>query len=183
MTRRPAGKISRLEQLPCPVCKGYLERAKGRHGLVWLCRACRAGAVTLPVLRQVAPRVFVNQLWQAALHDGRTSALVCPACAQPFTEFGSRGAAADPQIKVCVRCFWVWFSAALMSSFSTAPALATARERAPALIEGPAPRRPAAAAGIEARRILSSLAAGELAAALPPRRARRHPSDRDARAR
>jgi hypothetical protein len=165
--RRPAGKVARLEQLPCPVCKGYLERAQGRHGLVWLCRACRTGAVTLPVLRHVAPRAFVNQLWQAALHNGRTSALVCPACTRPFTEFGARGAAGNTQIKVCVRCFWVWFPPALMSSFSAVATALPARERAPALIDGPTLRTPAAA-GVEARRVLGSLAAGELVAALPP---------------
>lgn len=150
-----------MEQLPCPTCGGYLERAQSRHGLVWLCRACRAGAVTLPVLRQVAPRTFVNELWQAALHDGRKSRFVCPACAQPFTEF--RRAAVHPQIKVCVRCFWVWFS----------PELVAVLAATPRALAGP-PSGAAPAAGAEARRVLGSLGAGVLLGAIE-RRPRKNP--------
>jgi hypothetical protein len=134
--------------------------------------------VTLPVLRQVAPRPFVNQLWQAALHDGHASGLVCPACTRPFTEFGARGAARSSQIKVCVRCFWVWFPPALLSAFPAVSALPPPRaDRAPALIDGPTPRT-AAAAGVGARRVLAALAAGELTAALPAAGARPRPRPR-----
>ena len=129
-----------MEPLPCPLCRGFLEPTTGRHGLVWLCRACRAGAATLPILRQVAPRAFVNRLWQAALHNGRTSALVCPSCAQPFTEFVGAGAAVDLRLVVCVRCFWVWLGPKELSSLSAA----------------------APAAAVDARHILGSLAAGVL---------------------
>jgi hypothetical protein len=111
--------------------------------------------VTLPILRQVAPRAFVNHLWQAALHGGHASRLVCPACDQPFTEFAEPQA----QIKTCVRCFWVWFSA----------------DGARRLLDGAMDREPARSS-IDARRVLGSLAAGELATALPraptPRRRR-----------
>ena len=128
--------------------------------------------MTLPILRQVAPRAFVNHVWQAALHDGRASRLVCPACAQPFTEF------ADPQaqIKVCVRCFWVWFSAETLS-LSGVTILPPTLDPVGPLREGTT-RRDAAASGLEARRVLGSLAAGELAAALPraPTSRRRRPS-------
>jgi len=97
-----------LEELSCPLCRGSLERAQGRHGLVWLCRECRAGAVTVPVLRRVAPRAFVNDAWQTALRRGRRSRLVCPACAEPFVEVSV--GRADPRMKACVRCFWVWLN-------------------------------------------------------------------------
>jgi hypothetical protein len=150
-----AAKLSRLEQLPCPTCGEYLERAKGPHGLVWLCRNCRAGAVTLPVLRQVAPRAFVNGLWQTALHDGRAARLVCPACTRPFTEF--RGSGAEAQIKVCVRCFWVWFSPAVLAFLSTIDE--------PRQLEAPAataPRAATPAAARRARRVLGALGAGVL---------------------
>jgi ribosomal protein L37AE/L43A len=160
--------VSRLEELPCPSCGAYLERGKGRHGLVWLCRACRAGAVTLPILRQVAPRAFVNGLWQAALHDGRPSAARCPACGQPFTGFARGDVAA--RIKVCVRCFWVWFGAETLLAFSAPVAL-------PPPPLGAGARRDAVASGAAARRVLGALGAGELAAALPPARPRRRRSD------
>jgi len=73
-------------------------------------------------VRKSAPRAFVNALWQAALHNGRPSRLLCPACARPFTEFRAGGTAAGPQIKVCVRCFWVWFSSPRLSSFAAVAA-------------------------------------------------------------
>lgn len=105
-----------MDPLPCPVCRGFLEPTKRRYGLVWVCRTCRAGAVTLPLLRQVASHAFVNRVWQAALHNGRPSTLVCPACAQPFTECRGASAAVNAQLKVCVRCFWVWLRPAAFVS-------------------------------------------------------------------
>jgi len=113
---RRAVRISGLETLPCPLCGESLERGQGRQGLVWMCRNCFAGAVTLPILRKFAPRPFVNALWQAALHRGRDSALACPACALPFTEITR---AAFPQIRVCLRCYWVWLAADVLSSLTT----------------------------------------------------------------
>src|SRR5215510_7065905 len=108
-----------MQALPCPLCRESLEPTTRRHGLVWVCRACRAGAVTLPILRQVASRPFVNQLWQAARHHGRPSTVVCPACTQPFTEFRGASAAVTSQLKVCVRCFWVWLRPGALSSLSS----------------------------------------------------------------
>jgi hypothetical protein len=84
--------------------------------------------VVLPVLRQVAPRAFVNQLWREALQSGRRSRLICPACTQPFKELVGGGYAA--QIAVCVRCYWVWLGAELVSSLSTATLPPPARRRA-----------------------------------------------------
>jgi len=100
--------------------------------------------VTLPILRQVAPRAFVNQLWQAALHDGRPSAHACPACGQPLTALACRGDAPEARIKACVRCFWVWFGAETLAAFSEPPSLA-----APPLL------------------LVGSLGAREVATALP----------------
>jgi hypothetical protein len=128
---RRVADISCLEALPCPHCGESLERGQGRQGLVWMCRNCFAGAVTLPILRRFAPRPFVNQLWQAALHHRRDSALFCPACALPFTEIMG---AAFPQIRVCVRCYWVWLSADVLSS------LATMNTSPPALAPPPSER-------------------------------------------
>ncbi|MCC6847216.1 MAG: hypothetical protein IT294_01855 [Deltaproteobacteria bacterium] len=97
--------ISCLDGLPCPRCGDALARGAGREGLVWICRACRGGAVTLPILRRFAPRPFVNGLWQTALHHGRSSSLHCPACRHHFTEVAS---VVRRHILACVRCYWVW---------------------------------------------------------------------------
>ncbi len=162
-------RISRLEQLPCPRCGEYLERGKGRHGLVWLCRACHAGAVTVPVLRKAAPRAFVNQVWQAALHDGRPSRARCPACEQPFTEFrGARGIA-HPQIKVCVRCYWVWFSPELLAALASGPTASIVLDGPRALLPD-ADRAESKVAPAEARRVLGVLGADALMHAIRKRR-------------
>ncbi len=123
-------EISCLEALPCPLCGGALERGAGREGLVWICRSCRGGAVTLPILRKFAPRPFVNQLWQTALHHGRRSALACPACLHPFAEVASVHAL---HLGVCVRCYWVWLDCDALEALATLgtppPALAPTRPR------------------------------------------------------
>jgi len=123
-------EISCLDALPCPLCGDALERGAGREGLVWLCRTCRGGAVTLPILRRFAPRPFVNQLWQTALHEGRPSALTCPGCLHPFADVAHRFA---PRIMACVRCYWVWLDCDALDALTTLgtppPALAPRRPR------------------------------------------------------
>src|SRR5262245_49106517 len=102
----------------CPGCGAELEPTAGRHGIVWLCRVCRAGAATLPILRHVAPRDFVNQVWQAALQNGVPSAQICPSCTQPFTTFTGSRARIEPPLEVCTRCYWVWLSSAALELIS-----------------------------------------------------------------
>jgi len=156
-------KAPPLDALPCPLCRRALEPVKGQHGLVWLCRECRAGAATLPILRQVAPRTFVNRLWQAALHDGRRSTLVCPSCTKPFTEFG--GGAVNRQLKVCVRCFWVWLSARASASLSARAIPAVTPDETRALVPSRASRGSVPSAA-NARHTLGKLTAGVLVRAL-----------------
>lgn len=130
---RRAIVISSLDDLPCPLCGESLERGAGRGGLVWICRSCRGGAVTLPVLRKFAPRPFVNHLWQTALRHGRASALLCPGCAHPFSEVAAE---VTPQIRACVRCYWVWLDCfALDSLTSLAPRKALPPPRRAALAD------------------------------------------------
>ncbi len=98
---------TRLEPLPCPLCHAPLEGVTGRHGVVWVCRLCEAGATTVGVVRQVAPREFVNHLWQAAQTHGVASPLRCPSCTQALISLGPE-VAIEPAAQVCVRCFLVW---------------------------------------------------------------------------
>jgi len=105
-----------IDPLRCPVCHGGLEPTSTRHGLLWLCQACRAGAATVPILRRLAPRAFVDRLWQTALHDAPRSRLCCPSCAQPFTELVGPDSVAAIRLEVCVRCFWVWIGPQELSS-------------------------------------------------------------------
>ena len=146
------------DPLPCPLCRSALIPAQTSHGLVWLCRRCRAGAATLPVLRQVAPKEFVNHLWQAALHDGRRSRLACPSCGQPFTTFAKGRVVMRPRLDVCTTCVWVWLGPEALASLPGAATPPPALPRPRARIEGPVQHDPT-----EARRVLGSLTAGVLA--------------------
>jgi hypothetical protein len=117
--------------------------------------------VTLPILRRVAPRTFVNRLWQTALHAGRSSALVCPACAQPFTELDRVAGGGAPQITVCVRCFWVWLGSETIAALS-APALAPPALEAAEMLDRDTAGHSADVHAGEAHRALGALAAGVL---------------------
>jgi hypothetical protein len=126
----PRHRADALREMPCPLCGETLELASGRHGLVFICRGCRAGAAALPVLRHVAPATLVDRLWQAALHGGgRRSARRCPSCGGRFTTLVAR----DARVDVCVTCLWVWLGPgglASLGSPSTRRALPPALPRA-----------------------------------------------------
>ena len=60
--REKGGRKMTTPPMFCPPCEAEIIATPSRHGLVWLCRSCRSGAATLPILRQVAPHAFVNHL-------------------------------------------------------------------------------------------------------------------------
>ena len=153
-------------RMSCPSCTAKLIARQSRHGLVWFCRNCRSGAATLPVLRQVAPRDFVNHLWQAALHDGRVSPTRCPACQQPFTTFHGSQAYVEPQLEVCTRCHWVWLSPMSLSLLSQLrePPIAVQRREERRTVSSLRGRRLSPA---QARESLSWLAGEVILLALP----------------
>jgi hypothetical protein len=109
----------------------------------------------LPILREAAPRGFVNHLWQGALHDGRESGLVCPSCARPFTRLV--GPRANPRLEVCVRCFWVWLGPRALSALAEGPAGVPARVTTRALArptDGQPPAEPRYALAALTARVL-----------------------------
>ena len=97
-----------FEPLPCATCDRPLEPKGTPHGSVWLCRHCLAGAATLGVIRKVAPREFVNHIWQAARAHGRDSSLPCPSCTQPLLTFRPDEVSVSPKLEICCRCFFLW---------------------------------------------------------------------------
>jgi ribosomal protein L37AE/L43A len=126
-TAQPGRPAYALREMPCPLCGEALELASGRHGLVFVCRGCHAGAATLPVLRQVAPATLVDRLWQAALHGGgRRSPRRCPSCGARFTTLR----APDARVDVCITCLWVWLGPGGLASLGS---IATRRALPPAL--------------------------------------------------
>jgi hypothetical protein len=97
-----------LDPMLCALCRGPLVGQPGRHGIVWVCASCAAGATTLGVLRHVAPKAFINHLWQAARLHGTTSAKACPSCTQPLVELRPPQVEIEPALEVCCRCFLIW---------------------------------------------------------------------------
>jgi Zn-finger nucleic acid-binding protein len=102
----------------CATCAGPLLAQGGRHGLVWVCGDCVAGATTLGVLRHVAPRAFINHLWQAARLHGTPSRKACPSCTQPLVELRPPRVQIEPPLDVCCRCFLIWMERATLLKLS-----------------------------------------------------------------
>ena len=97
-----------FQPLPCATPDRNLEPQATPHGSVWLCRRCIAGAATLGVIRKVAPREFINHIWQAARAHGRESSLPCPSCTQPLLTFHPDEVSVSPSLEICCRCFFLW---------------------------------------------------------------------------
>lgn len=92
----------------CPLCGDLLTPRPSRFGQVRICTACMGGTTTLSVLKRVAPKEFINHLWQAAHHSGRASIKSCPSCRQPLLTLGPE-VSVEPEFDVCIRCYVVWF--------------------------------------------------------------------------
>jgi hypothetical protein len=120
----------------CALCSADLEPCHTDHGVVWICRPCEAGATTLGVLRQVAPRPCINHLWQAARTLGLPSAKSCPSCTQPLLELDAPSVESSPSFLVCCHCFLVWLERpALRALRLTQPRVRSAVREAAALAE------------------------------------------------
>lgn len=149
-----------LDPMRCPTCFGPLVSQPGRHGIVWVCGTCVAGATTIGVLRHVAPKAFINHLWQAARLHGSLSAKACPSCTQPLLELRPPQVVIEPALDVCTRCFLIWMERATLETLRVQP------PRPAAL---PAPARLGAGASGEAaegQRALLGGAAGAILDAL-----------------
>lgn len=105
-----------FEPLPCAGCAQPLEPQTTEQGTVWICRACVAGAATLGVIRKVAPREFINHIWQAARAFGRESELPCPSCTQPLLTFHPDEVSVSPKLEICCRCFFLWLDREALAS-------------------------------------------------------------------
>jgi hypothetical protein len=113
--------VKPLDPMRCPTCAGPLVSQPGRHGIVWVCGACVAGATTLGVLRHVAPKAFINHLWQAARLHGSLSAKACPSCTQPLLELRPPQVVIEPRLEVCCRCFLIWMERPTLETLRVQP--------------------------------------------------------------
>jgi hypothetical protein len=105
-----------IDPMLCACCSQPLEYRRTTHGIVWVCPPCLAGATTLGVIRSVAPREFVNHLWQAARRASTASAKRCPSCTQPLTDLSGAVAELRPSLEVCCRCFLIWLDQPALSA-------------------------------------------------------------------
>ena len=109
-----------LDPMRCATCGGPLTSQPGRHGIVWVCGICVAGATTIGVLRHVAPKAFINHLWQAARLHGSLSRKICPSCTQPLIELRPPQVEIEPALDVCCRCFLIWMEKPALTALAGA---------------------------------------------------------------
>lgn len=112
--------MGEIQPMLCASCSGELRAQRTDHGLVWLCGSCVAGATTLGVIRKVAPKDFVNHLWQAGYAHDRPSAQRCPSCTQPLLELDGARVELSPSMLLCCRCYLVWLERATLEAFRLA---------------------------------------------------------------
>lgn len=161
--RWAAGRGSMVDEqaMPCPLCSGPLESSRAPQGTVWICRSCAAGATTLGVIRKVAPRAFINHLWQAARSHGQESSCACPSCTQPLLEFDARDVAVEPTLKVCCRCFLVWLDCGALAALRLRPRARSATREAAARLQADALAQPKAVADEARSTVLLAIAAAQ----------------------
>jgi len=95
----------------CPNCQTDLSKARDKFGLFWACPSCHGRAVTLEVVRKVAPRPLVNQLWQNAQSGQYPRKRPCPACKRNMVEIPVTCQTNPLQLDVCRGCHFIWFDA------------------------------------------------------------------------
>jgi len=95
-----------------------------------------AGATTLGVLRHVAPKAFINHLWQAARLHGSLSSKICPSCTQPLIELRPPQVVIEPALDVCCRCFLIWMERPTLEALRVQPPRPRALGAGPALATG-----------------------------------------------
>jgi len=105
----------------CPNCRNRLSRTQNKIGFYWVCPNCGGRAVSVPLLRRVLARDYVNSLWAAARDGEGTPGRRCPACDRRMLEVAVLTAGESIKLDVCKSCEFVWFDP---SEFESAPACA-----------------------------------------------------------
>jgi membrane associated rhomboid family serine protease len=105
----------------CPRCETPLGRVRGPQGVYWSCAGCGGRAVTLPLLRRLLVRPYINQIWQYAKDEKGVRRRPCPLCRQLMIDVPVVYGAAAHWIDVCTGCQLVWFDP---REYEEAPAMA-----------------------------------------------------------
>jgi membrane associated rhomboid family serine protease len=104
----------------CPRCKVRLKRHKQDSLIFWRCDQCDGRTASLGLLRQVASRETIDNLWRTAAKGGR-SGVACPSCERPMAEVAVPTGAGTELLDVCRSCHFIWFDATEFESLPPKP--------------------------------------------------------------
>ena len=93
----------------CPHCRKPLGRVKAPLGVFWQCSGCGGRAATLPLLRRLFAREYVNQIWEYARDGKGVPRRDCPACRGRMIDVPVVYRDLAHWLDVCTRCQLVWF--------------------------------------------------------------------------
>jgi len=107
-----------IEGMSCPTCDDALVREVFEGGSRPTCPRCAGCAVTVSLLRRIAPRERVNEIWNAAAREGPTSPRACPSCSHAMRLGRVAVEGATIEIDACRRCQLLWFDGSELETFS-----------------------------------------------------------------
>ena len=105
----------------CPRCRRRLIRTQTEHGVFYVCPGCEGRAVSLSVVRRMAGRQPVRQLWQEANREEARPGVGCPICHRTTVEVPLPVEGREVPLDVCVGCRFVWFDPQELEQLPEAP--------------------------------------------------------------
>lgn len=104
----------------CPACAVDLVAGNAGGALSFRCATCEGTAVTVPVLRRLAPGDRVWTLWNEVWQDAEPAMRRCPACEAPMACVTVDEGAAGLEIDACRTCQVIWFDLGELRAFAPA---------------------------------------------------------------
>ena len=119
---------------PCPRDGTELALLRERGKVCHRCPHCCGYLITLPLLRRLLSRTFVNEVWNRAREGGNSEGnLLCPRCRQAMAAVRTPAKESTPEIEldVCSRCQHVWLDAGEIEAVPAKPEPSRAPKKAP----------------------------------------------------
>jgi len=117
----------------CPRCSDELVATVCDRGKIHACSTCAGCAVTVEMLRRLAPKDRVNRAWRQAREHHDRSALTCPECGAAMRMVHLAIGTGDLALDACAVCHVVWFDQSELATFAPASGKPTAEERVAAI--------------------------------------------------
>ncbi len=96
--------------MECPRDRQPLEALSLDHAVCFACPQCGGRAATVELLRRMAPRERLRELW-ALVRAGAAADAECPSCRKPMRLVALREAERVLQLDGCAGCHVIWFDA------------------------------------------------------------------------